>query len=80
MTVEYVFAAYLTAAVCGHGCHYLTPGMIYESRTPRQNPNWCVVNLGIERAAVKLDFKGRPRMLLGPGIVPCPRLPSPPTS
>jgi hypothetical protein len=69
--VEYVVAAFMTVSNCGN-CLQLEPAMRYESRTPTQNPNWCVINTGNAPAAVRLDFRGgRSRLLMGRGVQPC---------
>lgn len=70
MTVQYVIAAFLTAANCGQACIVLAPGQRYESQSPNQNPNWCVINRGKAAAPVRFEIVGA-KMLLGRGVEPC---------
>jgi hypothetical protein len=73
MTVEYVFAAVL-ALSCqnSQSCYWLEPGAGYQSRTPTQNPNWCVINRSDKRAPVMLKHgRGGTQLYLGRGIEPC---------
>jgi hypothetical protein len=83
VTVEYIFAAILAVTCKPNECLWLEPGTRYESRTPTQNPNWCVINRNNVRSPVKLTaIPFPPRMFMGPGIEPCDiRLkPNPPLS
>jgi hypothetical protein len=50
----------------------LETGVQYQSRTPTQNPNWCIINRGNVRSPIKLiTVPPPPTMFLGPGIEPC---------
>jgi hypothetical protein len=72
LTVEYLFSAFLAFSCQNNSsCFWLDPGTRYESRSPTQNPNWCVINRGAAKAPVRLEFIPGPRMILAPGIEPC---------
>jgi hypothetical protein len=72
VTVEYVFAAVLALSrQSSQSCSWLEPGMQYMSRTPTQNPNWCVINRSNARSPVRLEFLHGSRLFMGPGIEPC---------
>jgi hypothetical protein len=68
-------ALYLTASACAitMGCQTLPPGQGYQSLTPNQHPNWCVINKGmvVSGAMLSLEDIRRPKPLMGPGVVPC---------
>jgi len=73
--IEYIIASYLTASACAAtlGCHLIPQGDSYQSLTPTQRPNWCVVNKRIVAAGAMLSFATptNPRLLMGPGVRPC---------
>lgn len=73
--IEYVTALYLTASACDAtpGCWVLQPGKGYQSLTPSQNPNWCVINKGMVASGAMLSFRTvtSTQLLMGPGVVPC---------
>jgi hypothetical protein len=71
MRLNMSVAAFLTIAKCGNACVVLDPGQRYESQTPTQNPNWCVVNTGKNPAPVRFETLPKIRMLLGRGVQPC---------
>jgi hypothetical protein len=75
VVIEYVTALYLTAAACATilGCYVLPPGQGYQSLTPTQHPNWCVINKGIVASGAMLAFPEpiRSQLLMGPGVKPC---------
>jgi hypothetical protein len=72
VTLEYVFSAVLALSCQNNpSCSWLDPGIQYQSRTPTQNPNWCVINRGSVRSPVMMEVRPPPRMFLGPGIEPC---------
>jgi hypothetical protein len=71
MGVEYVLSAFLafSCQVSPSRCFWLEPGVVYQSRSQAR---WCVINRGSAPAPILLEFLPRPRMVLAPGVEPCP--------
>jgi hypothetical protein len=73
MTVEYILAAVLNVSCLNSNqCMQLVPGQRYESLSPTQRPNWCVVNRNNARSPIKFQqARGGMKMYLGQGVEPC---------
>ncbi len=70
ITLEYIVALSLAMSCQNNpSCYWIAVGQRYESLSPTQNPNWCVINRGKVASPVRMTIEYK--MFMGPGVEPC---------